>query len=71
MKDEQKKNLAFSKINYIIMLVGIGLIIAGFAIMSMETKPQGFGFLGMTLGPIVILSGFFVQFAAILYKSKK
>jgi len=71
MKDEQNKNLAFSKVNYIIMLVGIGLIITGFTIMGMETEPQGFGFLGLTLGPIIILSGFFIQFAAILYKSKK
>ena len=69
--EEQKKKLAFSKMNYIIMLVGIGLIVIGFTIMSMESAPQGFGFLGMTLGPIVILSGFFIQFVAILYKPKK
>ena len=69
--EEQKKNLAFSKINYIIMLVGIALIVLGFTIMSLETAPQGFGFLGLTLGPIVILSGFFIQFVAILYKPRK
>ena len=69
--EDQKKNLAFSKINYIIMLIGIGLIILGFTIMSFETAPQGFGFFGLTLGPIVILSGFFIQFVSILYKPKK
>lgn len=52
------------------MLVGIALIIVGFVIMSLDNEPYGFGFMGITLGPIVVVSGFIVEFFAIIYKSK-
>ncbi len=53
------------------MIVGVIIIALGFTIMAMETEPYGFGFLGLTLGPIVIILGFITQFIAILYKPKK
>lgn len=62
---------AFTKINYIIMIVGIVVMAIGFLIMSNDTEPYGFGFLGLTLGPIVLLSGFLIEFVAIFYKQKK
>ena len=62
---------AFKKINYLIMILGIALILLGFVIMSLDQKTYGFGFLGLTLGPIIVFSGFMIQFVAILYKSKK
>lgn len=62
---------AFKKINYLIMIVGIALILLGFLIMSLDQETYGFGFLGLTLGPIIVFSGFMIQFVAILYKSKK
>ncbi len=68
---EQKDKLAFSKENYWIMLGGIALLIVGFAVMSQDTETFGFGFLGLTLGPILVFLGFLVQFAAILYKPRK
>ncbi len=71
MEKEPKKKLAFTRINYIIMLIGIALIVIGFTVMAMETKPQGFGFLGLTLGPIIVLLGFATQFLAILYKGDR
>ena len=43
----------------------------GFLIMSNDSEPYGFGFLGLTLGPIVLLSGFLIEFVAIFYKQKK
>lgn len=66
-----KEKLAFTKTNYIIMLVGIGLLAVGFFIMTLDKEPYGFGFLGITLGPIVVMLGFAVEFVAILYKGKK
>jgi uncharacterized membrane protein len=62
---------AFKKINYLIMILGIALILLGFVMMSLDQETYGFGFLGLTLGPIIVFSGFLIQFVAILYKSKK
>jgi len=66
-----KEKLAFKKSNYILMLIGIGLLIIGFFIMTLDNEDYGFGFLGITLGPIVVMVGFIVEFFAIFYKSKK
>jgi len=62
--------LPFGKTNYVIMLIGIFLIIIGFIIMASDSEQYGFGFMGLTLGPIIVMSGFIVEFFAITYKSK-
>ena len=62
--------LPFTKLNYTIMLAGVALIILGFIIMGLDSEPYGFGFLGITLGPIIVVSGFVVEFVAIIYKPK-
>ncbi len=66
-----KEKLAFSRSNYIMMLVGIGVLAIGFFIMTLDKEDYGFGFLGITLGPIVVMTGFIVEFFAIFHKSKK
>lgn len=66
MNDQEK--LPFGKKNYVLMLVGIGLLTLGFTLMSLDSEPYGFGFLGLTLGPIVVMSGFIVEIIAILAK---
>ena len=68
---ENKDKLAFGKKNYILMLVGIATIILGFIIMTMDTEPHGFGFLGITLGPIIVMLGFIIEFFAILHNKQK
>ncbi len=65
-----KKNFAFTKANYVIMLVGVLILILGFAVMGMDDETFGFGFLGLTLGPIIVMLGFVTQFLAIFYKTK-
>lgn len=60
----------FKKSNYQIMLAGVLTLIVGFIIMGADSEPFGFGFLGLTLGPIVVMLGFAIQFLAIFYKSK-
>lgn len=64
-----KEKLPFGKMNYTLMLVGIATILIGFFVMSLDKTEFGFGFLGLTLGPIIVLSGFGLQFFAILKKS--
>lgn len=65
--DNQEK-LPFGKKNYILMLAGIGLLTLGFTLMSMDNQQYGFGFLGLTLGPMVVMLGFIVEIFAILSK---
>ncbi|WP_262918669.1 DUF3098 domain-containing protein [Belliella filtrata] len=59
----------FKRKNYILMLIGIAVIIAGFAIIGLDPVQHGFGFMGLTLGPIVVLAGFVFEFYAIFYKA--
>ncbi|HHL52506.1 MAG TPA: DUF3098 domain-containing protein [Flammeovirgaceae bacterium] len=65
-----KSTLPFGKINYAIMLAGILLLVIGFTIMANDHETYGFGFMGITLGPIIVMCGFIVEIAAILYKPK-
>lgn len=61
-------NLPFKKGNYTIMLAGVALIVVGFIIMTLDKEEFGFGFFGITLGPIVAFVGFMVEFYALLKK---
>ena len=65
-----KSSLPFNKKNYIIMLIGIFFITTGFIIMANDSEQYGFGFMGLTLGPIIVMLGFIIEFFAITYKSK-
>ncbi len=61
----------FSKKNYRLLFLGMGLIVLGFVIMGMDSTPHGNGFMGLTLGPIITFSGFILEFYAIFAKSPK
>ena len=52
------------------MIAGIAVLILGFIFMTMDSEPYGFGFMGLTLGPIVVMLGFLIEFVAIFYKPK-
>lgn len=67
---EKKNRFAFDKENYKWMLIGIAVLITGFIIMSLDGEQHGQGFLGLTLGPIVIMAGFILEFYAIFKKPK-
>lgn len=63
-----KDQLPFGKKNYILMLVGVGILVLGFILMSLDSEDYGFGTLGLTIGPITVMIGFVVEFFAILSK---
>ena len=63
-------NFPFDKNNYRLMVIGIIILSVGFFIMTLDSEDYGYGFLGLTLGPIIVLLGFIFQFFAIFYKSK-
>ncbi len=67
---DNKQKLAFGRENYLLMIIGIVTIFAGFILMSMDTEPFGFGVLGLTVGPVVVMAGFVIEFFAILRKPK-
>jgi fumarate reductase subunit C len=59
--------LPFRKRNYQLMAVGVILLIIGFTIMALDKDPYGFGFMGITLSPIIVVIGFITEIFAILY----
>lgn len=66
-----ENKLPFGKKNYQWMIIGIFTLILGFVIMSLDGEQHGFGFLGLTLGPIIVVSGFIIEIYAILHKPTK
>lgn len=67
----EKNKLVFDRINYLLMIAGIVLLIIGFWVMTLDKEEYGFGALGITVGPIIVLLGFIVEVVAIFYKSRK
>jgi len=67
----EKKDFPFSSVNYKLMLIGIAIILTGFFIMSLDKEEFGFGFLGLTLGPLVVIGGFIFEFWALFKKPAK
>jgi hypothetical protein len=60
--------MLFNKNNYQIMLAGIVLIIIGFWLMA--GKDDIYGFVKITLAPILIVAGLVVELYAILHTPK-
>jgi len=63
--------LPFGKKNYQWMIIGVVTLVVGFIIMSLDSTQHGFGFLGLTLGPLVVMAGFVIEIYAILQKPAK
>ena len=67
-KGELSSALAFGKSNFTFMLIGLAVIVLGYILMTMDKEEFGFGFIGLTLGPIVVFLGFMIELYAILKK---
>ena len=66
-----ESKLPFGRKNYQWMIIGVVTLVLGFILMSFDNKQHGFGFLGITLGPIVVMAGFVIEIYAILHKPTK
>jgi hypothetical protein len=66
-----ESKLPFGKKNYQLMIAGVVTLVVGFVIMTLDATPHGFGFLGLTLGPIIVMAGFVIEIFAILHKPSR
>ena len=71
------RNLAFSKINYILLIVGLAIIVVGFMLMSGEStteeafNPDIFSDMRIKIAPMGCLFGCLFEIVAILWPAKK
>ena len=60
---------AFGKINYILFIVGVGLLLIGYALMSTGTVNS---FQSLSLAPILLFVGYIIVIPlALVYRQKK
>jgi uncharacterized membrane protein len=73
----EERNLAFGKINYVIIAVSVLLIIIGFVLMSgsgtteASFNPEIFSNTRIVVAPFVVFIGFLMVIVGILYKQKE
>ncbi len=60
---------AFGPRNFRLMWAGLAVLAIGFITMMLDKAEYGEGFLGLTLGPILLFVGFVIEFAAIMVRS--
>lgn len=75
---EKEAQMALGKGNYILMLIGFGLIVLGFILMNGgasaspdEFNYEMFSFRRITLAPILVIGGFAFEVYAIMKKTKR
>lgn len=71
-----KNNLAFSKINFILLAISVAIVVLGFILMSgsgsTETQynPEIFSAMRIKVAPVVTFIGFVSIIGAIMYQPK-
>ncbi len=65
-----ENKMPFGRKNYQWMIIGVVTLVIGFIVMSLDNEQHGFGFLGLTLGPIIVMAGFIIEIVAILHKPR-
>jgi hypothetical protein len=78
MKNENKPEFLFDKVNYKFLLIGLGVIALGFILMSgggsddpNVFNEEIFNFRRIRLAPTVVLAGFGIVIYSIFKKEKK
>lgn len=71
-----KRNLAFGKMNFILLAIGVAVVVIGFILMSGGSSseeafnPETFSTLHVKVAPVVTFLGFVSIIGAIVYKPK-
>ena len=76
---DSKKDLALSKQNYVLMLIGLAIIVLGYLLMTgggtddpnVFNGDELYSFRRITLAPILIVGGFIFEIYAIIMPSKQ
>lgn len=63
-----ENKLPFGRKNYQWMIIGVVTLVVGFIVMSLDNQQHGFGILGLTIGPVIVMAGFVIEIYAILLK---
>jgi membrane-bound ClpP family serine protease len=76
-RQEREGRMALGRRNYVLMLVGVGLIVIGFLLMSgggsddpAVFNAEMFNFRRITLAPIVVIAGFALEIYAIMSRKR-
>ncbi|WP_426059506.1 DUF3098 domain-containing protein [Hymenobacter sp. B1770] len=71
MNPSPAPRFAFGPRNYRLMWIGLAVLAAGFITMMFGDKENyGEDFVGITLGPLLLIAGFLIEFAAIMVRDK-
>lgn len=65
------QEFAFGKENYMLMIIGVVVLIVGFALMYGPADGDIFSFRRITLAPLVVIAGFVIEVFAIFKKTKE
>ena len=71
-----KRNLAFGRVNFILLGISMALVIIGFILMSGDSStakafnPEIFSAMRIKVAPILCLIGFLSMIGAVMYRSK-
>ncbi len=75
---QNETRMPLSKKNYVLMLIGVGMVIAGFLLMAgggsddrAVFNPEMFSFRRITLAPIVVVAGLVFEIFAIMWRPKR
>jgi hypothetical protein len=67
---EKSRKFPLDSKSIYILITGIIIMVMGLFIMTLDNEPFGFGLLGITLGPIIVLIGVFIPIYS-LFNFKK
>jgi hypothetical protein len=68
MAPNKHSNFPLNAKNIVVLVAGFVCMIIGFFIMTLDKEPFGFGFLGITLGPILVLIGVIIPLFSLFNK---
>jgi hypothetical protein len=68
MASNNHSNFPLNAKNVLVLISGFICMFIGFIIMTLDKEPFGFGFLGLTLGPIFVLIGVIIPLFSLFNK---
>ncbi len=78
VQEDREVRMPLGRRNYKLMLIGLGVIVAGFVLMAgggsddpTVFNEKMFSFRRITLAPIVVIAGFVFEIYAIMWRPKK